>query len=220
MKNLINALNTNSLLLIIGLIFQLIGALLVSVEAFGIEEYLKFRNDGVVHHQRWAELSLNATLNNTSVFVFINSLWFVILLFFLKLPLKISISLFLLGYYVWKLIIYISKKLISLIDIISFTLPENPGCLLLLVSAPYYLAWFILYSSINIIVLAIEFGLDIPVRYFSEKIISRSVLFIFTKIYELLKKMKNDAFKKPIYIGVLFIILGFIYQFLGTILSI
>jgi len=206
------------MLLIIGAIFQLIGGFLLSIEALGIKEYIEYKNDGVEHHQIRANLFLNATLDNISVFLFVNIIWFLILLKMFKLPLKTSFLLFLIGYFVWKLIISISKQLCKIIYKLRFDLPKNAGCILTIVTFPYVILWVLVYATTQIISMIIEFS-DMPVRWFSEKVISRCILYMFVKIYNLLRNMKNDVFKKPVFIGAMFIILGFIYQFLGILLA-
>lgn len=215
---LFNFINTNSFLLILGLVFQLIGGILVSIEALGIKEYLEYRDDGVEHHKRCAELSLNATLNNVSVFLSVNIVWYIIIRYIFNLPLKISLSIVLAGYFIWKFTIKISKLLVNFIQKLSFKMPSKAGLIVATLGFIYTLGWAILFFIAKILSMLIEFGLDIPFRYFSEKIVSKLVLYMFIKTYKILESMKNEVFKKPIFIGVLFIVLGFIYQFAGTII--
>lgn len=207
------------MLLIFGLILQLIGGFLLSIEALGIKEYIEYRNDGNDVHYRRANLWLDATFNNISVFLFVNILWLLILLYIFKLPLKASLLLFLIGYSIYKLIIYLLEQLTRLIDKLSLKLPDKAGCIITIILSLYNIVVALVYGAIMFIKIIIKFVLDIPIRYFSEKVISRCILYIFIKIYNLLQETKSDVFKKPIFIGALFIILGFIYQLLGTLLT-
>lgn len=217
-NELLNILNNSNILLIIGLIFQLVGGVLISIEAFGIKDYIDYINEGSEHDKRRALLELNAIFNNISVFTFVNLIWFLTLLFYLEIPLKGALCLFLLGYYIWKIIIILSNIMLKHAQSMIPKVSSNDNFFKCLVMFPIVLITSLIYLFIALISLFIEYGLNIPFRYISEKYVSKIILKLFRYACTIINNMKHSKLKKPIILGLLLVFVGFIYQFLGTIL--
>ncbi|MBU3103068.1 hypothetical protein [Clostridium gasigenes] len=216
---IINFLNDSNILLVLGLILQLIGGILVSLEAFGIKEYMDYIESDNESNKRHALLELNWIFNNIAVFLFVNLIWFTTLALIFKLPIKVCFILYLFGYFIWKILIVFSKKASSIIYNLIPKYNKDKSIIMQLQNVIISLSLLIIFAAVSLLSMFIEFGLDIPFRYISEKYISKGILYIFKKTYKIITNMKHSMLKKPIIIGILFVLLGFIYQFLGTILS-
>jgi len=126
-------------------------------------------------------------------------------------------------YFGWRLLDYIAERLTDLVKKLG---PKNYiknqkgfllgfGCLAQLL---HWTIWVIPFLVVFIFSLIIRFGLDLPLTYLSEK----AVVPIIKQMYELSAKVVAEEekwkLKSTALIGSIFLIFGFLYQFIGTLL--
>jgi len=208
-------------LVLIGLILNFTGALLISIEAIGATEFLQAIN-GNKKNSRFAKIDFTSSINTTFVFVLMWILTFLILLVCVdKFGVVEDLLIAPLGFFFWKL----SIKGMDFIQTVlkSFAPPRSlseKGIILLLVALIWGLVWGIIFLIISLIAIFIQFGIDLPLRFFSEKIIGSYVMRILKKIDRTVQNMQRWYFKKTVFVGAIFLLGGFLYQIIGIALII
>ena len=81
-KKRMNIYISPNILIIFGLACNIIGAVLISLEAFGIKEFIEKLHDESTYEHRLVATSYIAMVNEFSVFVLVNCLWVIALVVF------------------------------------------------------------------------------------------------------------------------------------------
>jgi len=211
-----------SWLVVFGLGLNFVGALLISIEAVGATEFVKALKSERKIEKRLANTSFISTINTTFIFILVWIITFSLLLAFVsKLSVVEDLLIAPLGFFLWKLSIKFTKFIEYLV---KFVAPPRSFCekgfVCLLISLVWGLLWAILFLFVSLIVILVRYGIDLPLRFFSEKVIGFLVMLILKKVDETVRDMKHWYFKGPVFVGVVFLLGGFLYQIIGTILLI
>lgn len=208
-------------LIIFGLVLNLLGAILISIEAFGASEFIaSMKSDDIITSKK-TEIGFTASINNIFVFVLTWIICFIALrLLVLEFNIVLDFIIAPLGYVVWHLLIKLANWFYTFIA--SFSprkiLPKEKTFLLKMIDFILLPFWVIILLVAVIIRLTIQYGLDLPLRFVSEKVIRVGIVRLFHKIANTEKEMQKWHFRKPVFVGALLLIGGFIYQIIGTIL--
>jgi hypothetical protein len=140
-----------ALLNVWGLLFTIVGALMLSIEAFGASDFLARLSSIDAIQRRRAESHYVSAVNRAGVFIMVNALWTVALIAWAPVPLGIALALAPFGYFVWRLLVTIGNGAHRL----SARAAPRPryhnreggaafayGCLLTLVWMPIHLVTF------------------------------------------------------------------------------
>ncbi len=126
-------------------------------------------------------------------------------------------------YFGWRLLIYIAERLVQTVKKFS---PRNyiknrQGCSLGLgcaVQLLHWAIWVLPFAVVSLLALIVRFGLDLPLTYVSEK----AMVPIVAQIYGLSAKVAAEEekwkLKSTALIGSIFILFGFVYQLIGTLM--
>lgn len=201
---------------------NLIGALLISIEAMGATKFLQAVKSDEKIACRMAQLGFVSAINTISIFVLVWIVSFVILwLLERKFDIVFDLVAAPFGFAVWRLAIKIADWLARFTKLLAP--PKNlhqRGCLLLILSLFWGLAWAVVFGIASLIYMVIRFAIDLPLRFLGEKVIGAMVMRLFERIDQTVSEMQRWYFKKPVFIGALLLIGGFIYQIIGTVLII
>jgi len=91
------------------------------------------------------------------------------------------------------------------------------GCLLRLM---HWSIWVLPFSAIYLLSMIVKFGLDLPLRFLSEKIAVPVVKRLLERVDRIVTKEKFWRVRRISLIGTAFLVFGFLYQFIGTLLLI
>jgi hypothetical protein len=207
------------IVMIVGLILNLTGAILISLAAFGIGEFINNINEQKDSGFQTAKVSYTATINTFFIFMLVNFTCCLFIVLFTRLPVEIVVLLFPFGFFAWKLSVIVLGITSSLIRRIAP--PHKPGrnILVLLLSLFVALGWALLYGFAEILHIAAQF-LDLPIRYIAEKIIGRFIFRLFISVDATMRKGHRTGLKVTSLLGAVFLIMGFLYQIVGLITSI
>ena len=207
-----------SLLIIIGLSYNIIGAVLISLESFGIKEFVEKLRDKSTHEHIFVSIRYVAMINQFSVFVLINFFWVIGWVVLAKSSVSFAIILFPAGFFVWKFIVKILELLRNSIQKLAPRYRKGEGYLKLIIVFPFLIIWAVVFGIISLLHIVAQFGIDLPLRILGEKVIGRALLRLFEHVKKVLDKSPQTFLKAPILLGAAFLILGFIYQIIGTLL--
>lgn len=206
-----------NILIIVGLVCNIIGAVLISLEAFGIKGFIEKLHDTSTHEHRFVFISYVAMINQFSVFVLVNCFWVVGLVVLAKLPVKFASLLFPVGFFVWKFIVKTLEVVRNGIQRIAPRYKKDEGCLKLIIVLPFLMLWAVVFGIVSLLHIVVRFGIDLPPRFFAEKVIGKGLLSLFEYVKAILDKSRRTYLKAPALLGAAFLILGFIYQILGIV---
>ncbi len=213
-----------NILTLFGSVLGIIGSILLSVDALGAPDFLAALKAEEKKGVQMTQTGFLALINEIVVYLSISLMGFVLLLFISRGFLIASLIFAPLIYFAWKTIVYITEKLAELVKRLG---PPNRlrgqgllrslGCLIQLI---HLLVWILPFLVMSLLALLVRFGLDIPLRFFSEKLIVPLV----KRLYELSAKAiveeQRWRFKANALVGSLFILFGFLYQFIATLIAI
>ena len=209
-----------SVLIVAGLVCNIIGALLISLEAFGIRGFIEKVHDTSTGEHRFVSLSYVAMINNFSVFILANCGWAVVLLVVANIPVTFAALLFPLGFFVWKLLVNILQVSYNVVQRCAPKYREGEGCLKLIIVLPFLLLWVVVFALIGLLHIGVRFGVDLPLRFLGEKAIGKALLAVFEHVKRILETSDQTYLKAPMLLGAAFLVAGFAYQILGTVLII
>ncbi len=204
------------LLLTWGLSFELLGAVLIAVDAAGVKEFLsKYRSD-IIYEKRKADLGITAFINR-SIAIIIFGTVFGVVTTALGLDLVLALLLAPFGFVVHRLISRILERIHSLV--LSHSPKLQGGCFLMPLSILIWFLWLIAVVLTFVIYVVFDLGFVIVIYRLSEKYLKPLAIKIFDYFNEkYIKKAETWYIKTYIIIGILLIFFGFLYQIVGTIL--
>ena len=205
-------------LIIFGLACNIIGAILISLEAFGIKEFIEKLYDKGTYEHRFVATSYVAIVNEFSVFVLVNCLWVIALVVFANFPVSLAALLFPVGFFLWKFIVKALKLLSNTIRRLAPKYRKGEGWLKWIAVFLPLLVWAFVFGIISLIHIVAHFGIDLPLRFLAEKVLGKWLLSLFEYIKNILDKSHRTYLKVPILLGAVFLIFGFAYQILGILL--
>ena len=97
---------------------------------------------------------------------------------------------------------------------------EGEGCFKCLIFLGIFPFWFIYHGIPRIIYILLNNGIDVIFALIGEKLIAKQVIKIFKFFHRKTSYASYSKFNPPVYKGLVLIMVGFIYQALGIILSI
>jgi hypothetical protein len=168
-----------------------------------------------------AHIGFLALINRTFVYLFVSAIGFIVVLFLSRANLIFSLIVAPFLYFGWKLVIYIADNLSQIVKKLG---PGNYvknrhgfllgfGCIAQLL---HWVIWFFPFLIISLFSIIVRFGLDLPLRYLSEK----AMVPIIKRAYEFSAKIVAEEekwkLKSTALIGSLFLVFGFLYQLIGT----
>jgi len=204
-----------NILIIVGLACNIAGAILVSLEAFGIKEFTEKLEDERTYGLRVASISYVAITNQFSVFVLVNIFWVIALIVFANFPISFALLLFPFGFFLWKFIVKLLELLNKTIYKFAPKYGKGEGCLKLAIVILPLSLWAVTYGAVAAIYMIVRFGMDLPLRVIAEKLLGRWLLSLFKYIKNKLDKEHRTRLKVPSLLGAALLIFGFIYQLLG-----
>lgn len=220
---MISKFNDPNLLTLFGSVLGIIGSLILGIDALGAPDFLAALKVQKEKGIQMAHIGFLALVNKTFIYLFISVIGFTIavILFQGKIVASLIVAPFV--YFGWRLLDYIAERLTNLVKRLG---PKNYienqkgfllglGCLVQLL---HWVIWAVPFLLVFMFSLIIRFGLDLPLTYLSEK----AVVPIIKQMYELSAKVVAEEekwkLKSTALIGSIFLIFGFLYQFIGTLL--
>lgn len=207
-----------NILIIFGLACTIIGAILISLEAFGIKEFIEKLHDESTYEHRLVATSYIAMVNKFSVFVLVNCLWVIALVVFANFPVSLAALLFPVGFLLWKFIVKTLELLSNTIRRLAPKYRKGEGWLKWIAVFLPLLVWAFVFGFVSLIHIVAHFGIDLPLRFLAEKVLGKWLLSLFEYIKNILDKSHRTHLKAPILFGAALLIFGFVYQLLGVIL--
>ncbi len=210
-----------NILIIFGLICNITGAILISLEAFGIKKFIEKLSDKSTYEHRIVAISYVAMINQFSVFVLVNIFWVVALILLVNLPVSLAALLFPFGFFFWRFVVKILGLLSKTIKTINKLVPKyrkGEGLLKWTVAILALIPWAMSYLAAELIHIVAHFGIDLPLRFLAENVLGKWLLRLFEYIKNVLDKPHRTYLKAPILLGATFLVFGFIYQIVGIIL--
>jgi hypothetical protein len=220
---MISKFNDPNLLTLFGSVLGIIGSLILGVDALGAPDFLAALKAQKEKGIQMAHIGFLALVNRTFIYLFISVIGFIIVLILSQGKIVVSLIVAPFIYFGWRLLDYIAERLTNLVKKLG---PKNYienqkgfllglGCLAQLL---HWVIWAIPFLVVFIFSIIIRFGLDLPLTYLSEK----AVVPIIKQMYELSAKVVAEEerwkLKSTALIGSVFLIFGFLYQFIGTLL--
>ncbi len=206
--------------IIFGLACNIVGAILISLEAFGIKGFTEKLQNERTYGLQLAAISYVAMVNQFSVFILVNCLWVTALIIFADFSIQLAVLLFPVGYFLWRLLV----KILGILSTTTYKLVPRyrtgEGCLKLAVVFFPLIIWVIIFGVIGLTHIAIQFGIDLPLRLIAERLLGKWFLSLLGYINNVLSKEHRTHLKVPSLLGAVLLIFGFIYQILGVILMI
>ena len=211
-----------SWLVVFGLALNFVGALMIGIEAIGATEFLRALKEEKEVSKRFAEIGFISTINQTFVFIFV-SIGTFLLSWGLVRELSVVESLLVapFGFFFWKAAVRITEIVQDMVQ--SLAPPRwlhEKGVVFLLIALLWGLAWGIVFLVVSIAAILVRFGIDLPLRLFSEKVIGVCVMRILKNVDERVREMRRWYFKGTVFVGVIVLLTGFLYQLIGTILGV
>ncbi|NQE06822.1 hypothetical protein C5S32_13200 [ANME-1 cluster archaeon GoMg1] len=198
---------TPNLLIIVGLVYNIIGAVLISLEAFGIREFIEKTHDTSTHEHRFVYISYVAMINQFSVFVLVNCCWVVGLIVLATFPVSFTSLLFPVGFFVWKFIVKILEIMRNSIQRFAPKYRKGEGCLKLIIVFPFLMLLAVIFGIVSLLHIGMQFGIDLPLRFFAEKVIGKGLLSLFEYVKEILDKSRRTYLKAPSLLGAALLVL-------------
>ncbi len=220
---MISKFNDPNLLTLFGSVLGIIGSLILGIDALGAPDFLAALKAQKEKGIQMAHIGFLALVNRTFIYLFISVIGFIVVLILLQGKIVISLIVAPFIYFGWRLLDYIAERLTHLVKRLG---PKNYienrkgfllglGCLVQLL---HWAIWAVPFLVVFIFSIIIRFGLDLPLTYLSEK----AVVPIIKQMYELSAKVVAEEerwkLKSTALIGSVFLVFGFLYQFIGTLL--
>lgn len=215
-------------LVILGLCLDLVGAALFSVDALAASEFIARIDAGegaARGSEEWldarlAQNSFNAATNTVLVYLLFTGLSFVAVLWFLPgHPLALALLVAPFVYFAWKIVTWVAERIQSLLGRVRpYTGKEQIqsalGCLVYTI---FLVPWLVLYFTTAVTAIALRFGFDIPLRFFSERRIGPWILKALRRSARM--QERDRFFRGNAFRGLVFLLAGFSYQLIGSVLQ-
>jgi len=207
---------------IAGQILNLIGGLFLTVDALGALEFMKqLEAKDNVTASRMARLGFVASTNSVLVYIFVCFLGFILAIILLpsnRVVLGLLLAPF--TYPVWKLFVHIGELLQKLVERVG---PHHyfaaKGCFSQIIQFLLLIPWSILFLSVALVAILLRFGLDLPLRWLSERVVGRFILLVFHQLATVQETERRFFFRKNAFVGLIFVLFGFAYQLMATIVQ-
>ncbi len=209
-------------LLLLGLGFSAVGSLLLAADALGAPEFIAQLDDpDNATTARMARIGFVAMTNQVLVIVLLSGLG-AVLMYALGDVRDVTAVLTLapVSFVVWRL----SVRLATLLHEVSGRirpqrLVELParrlGALLYTISLLPTLCFMLLAFTVRMV---LEYGIDLPLRSISEHIIAPHVLRLLRRVARRVSTDRRFGLRKYAFQGAVLLLIGFLYQFAGTVL--
>ena len=213
----------SNLLVLFGTALGMIGSILLSIDALGAQDFLASLDKEKDKPFQMTHIGFLAIINNIFVYLAVSVFGFFVLLILSRINIVLSFFLAPFIYFVWNGVIFLSDKVVKLIQKLGprkLKVGEKSSCLLLIAQLIHWLIWAVPFALVSIIGMIIKFGLDIPLRFISEQLAVPFVKWFYEASSKLVTEDKKWHLKRTVLVGTLFLLFGFIYQFIGVILTI
>lgn len=213
----------SNLLTLFGAVLGMIGSMLLSIDALGAPDFLSSINKEKENTFQLTHIGFLAIINNVFVYLAVSILSCFILLILFRINVVLSLLLAPFVYFVWKSIIYLTDKIVNLVQKLGprkTKTEEKYSCSFLIIRLIHSLVWSVPFALVSIIRIVIRFGLDLPLRFISEHVAVPTVKRFYEASAKLVVDDKKWHLKRTVLIGTLFLLFGFIYQFIGVLLMI
>jgi hypothetical protein len=212
-----------SLLNLFGAILGIVGSVLLTVDALGAPDFLAALSSEQVAVQRMARLGFRAMLNRTFLYIMVSLISFLVTLAIIRDDLVLALLLAPWPYFGWQALAWASKKFQGLVQGWSPAYQRGHtgwravlGCLGWLISWP---PWAIVFTFAFLTASLIDFGVTIPLYSISERVIEPLVERLYQATAKAVNEEKRWHFKRNAFVGTLFILFGFLYQFLASLIQ-
>jgi len=216
-------LNDPNILTLFGSFLGIIGSILLSIDALGAPDFLSALKAEEKKGIQMTQLGFLALINEIVVYLSISLIGFVVLLFISRGSLIASLIFTPLIYFAWKTIIYITEKLAEFVKWLGPPhylrvqgLLRSLGCMIQLI---HFLIWISPFLITSLLAFLVRFGLDLPLRFFSEKMIVPLVKRFYALSAKAIAEEQRWRFKANALVGSLFILFGFLYQFISVLMA-
>jgi hypothetical protein len=227
----------SQILTLIGLILSLIGAILISVDAFGLADFLETleykekdvnydENEELYCYNQEKIAKRNMTqifyiyfINTTCKYLLFNSIVTCILYFIFKLSFYYCLLLYFIWYPIWKLILFILEKIIQKFSNPPVKYKEGDGCLLCALTIILTPIWIVYYGIPFLMLNILKYGIDIIFYLLGEKVFAKWIISLLKYLYSKISYGSYNKFNINAYRGFILILIGFIYQVFGIVLS-
>ena len=204
----------SNILLLFGLFLNILGAILLGIDTLGAKDFLSSLN--IANKKIFAQTKFKATLNGTfSFFVFT-----IITLIVLLITLPENTNVFCLtiapiSYPISKLIIFLVGEVYVFTKINLH--PKNQKTIIVILQWFIYFPWFVL---IWVVYVLFDILLKLLLYLISEKFVEPLVLKCYYYAEKIADEEKKWKFKSISFYGILLLLSGFIYQFIGIVMDI
>ncbi len=204
---------------ILGLSLNFIGSIFLSIEALKPRAFISKIENNSDYKKKLVNNSFVATINQTFVFILITLITFLFFIFFSpKTNIYFDICISPLGYFLRKFLIFLAEKFHKIIVKVGSLIKYKPsGFISSLIYIVLLIPWLLLMLISWFIVFIIDFGIDIPLRSFSEYVIGNFIKKIYFCLNKTLKR--NEDFNKIAFQGALLFIIGFLFQLIYVVCS-
>lgn len=205
-------------LLVFGLFLETVGALLVALEGFGIGVFLRRLDDGSTMEHRLVAISYTSLVNRVSVFFLSNTCWVLALILLGGVSLTVSFLLWPFGYVLWRIAVEALRLLAEGICRLAPPHRQHAGQTRLVVGLMLSLVWAVAYVTASLISIIAEYAVDLPLRFVGERLVGSSLIAVCRHANKFLERRHPTQLKVPMLFGAGLLVVGLIYQILGTIL--
>ena len=207
-------------LILFGLVMDFTGAVLLGLEALGARDFLSAYKQEKTTGLQMTKIGFIAAVNRTSIFILVWVISFCLLELvsaWTDLALNLLISPFV--YFAWRLVVRLSAAINRLwLSLRPGRVRPTADIWASTLDVISRMAWGVMYVAISCVAMAVEFGIDLPLRYFAEKVIARAVL----RAYRLLETVQTGSqrwhFNRMTFVGILLLLGGFLYQIIGVLM--
>ena len=212
-----------NLLVLFGTALGMIGSLLLSIDALGAQDFLASMDAEKEKPFQMTYVGFLAIINNIFVYLAVSIFGFLVLLILSRNNIVLSLLFAPFIYFAWKGVIYVSDQVVHLFRKLAprtLEMGKKSSCLFVIIRLIHAIIWIIPFALVSIIGMIIRFGLDLPLRFISERLAVPFVKWFYEASARLVTQDKKWHLKRTVIIGTLFLLFGFIYQFIGVILTI
>jgi len=217
----------SNILILFGTVLGIIGSILLGIDALGATELLEGLKRDQKEGTRLTQIGFLSTINNLFVYITISMIGLIVGLIITKGNIVLSLMLAPLLYLVCKSIIKIFDILVRFVKALGpghkRREEKTKGCLTVLgclLHLIHWSVWVLPFSVIYLLSMLVRFSLDLPLRFLSEKIVVPFVKCLLERVDRIVTKEKFWRVRRSSLIGTVFLVFGFFYQFVGTLLLI
>jgi hypothetical protein len=203
----------------------LIGGLLLAIDALAPKELVEHLDGTDEWEARKASLGYQAGINSTFVYLLVSAIGLALLLALLPMRdvaarLVSALLIAPLTYPAWKLLIRACEMLQGAVRTVSPARARNQslGGLGSMMHLALALVWLALYVPVSLLTMLVRFGVDLPLRFLAERIVGRHLLRLLRWVANKQEGERRFHFRQAAFTGVVFVLAGFAYQLVATIL--